>query len=432
LRPRTDKIAAPERQAELFDLIGTTLGGKYKLERLLGVGGMGGVYAATAEGLPPLAIKVLSVADPAARQRIAGRFAREARAASMLQCQYIVRVLDAGSEEARPYLVMERLEGEDLGERLRREGRLPLEGALHVAAQVLVALGTAHEAGIVHRDLKPDNVFLVRGERDPLHCKLLDFGMSKLTPREGQTLALALTKKGMAVGTPFYMAPEQARAAPDVDGRVDVWALGAILFECLTGRPPFVGSTQEQLLIAICTTDAPDVRALQPKVPEPVAKLIARALSRDRDQRFASAWQMLGAVVDVAPAERRYLPNASGPIAAQPARGVQLVPVVQPVQPVRPPAQSVPSVRSARVATIAVAPLSADATGPNPPPMAVSAPVPASRATPQNAPASPRATRATPPSPPRSPRMLLFMLGFGALMLGIGVAVYVLSLVRTR
>jgi len=204
----------------------------------------------------------LSVADPASRERIAARFAREARAVSALSCPHIVTVMDAGSEGARPYLVMELLDGEDLGQRLRRDGYLPVDQALHVVAQVLVALGSAHEAGVVHRDLKPDNIFLSNKDGDPLFTKLLDFGMSKLTPREGQTLALALTKKGMAVGTPYYMAPEQARALEDVDGRADLWAMGAILFECLTGRPPFVGPSQEQVLIAICTTDAPDVRSL--------------------------------------------------------------------------------------------------------------------------------------------------------------------------
>ena len=432
MRPRTDKIAAPDRQVELLELIGTTLGGKYKLERLLGAGGMGGVYAASAPGATaPVAVKVLSVADQAARDRIAARFAREARAAAALKCPYIVSVVDAGSDRVpssrddgvRPYLVMELLEGEDLGQRLRRLGRLPLRDVLHIGAQILVALGAAHEAGIVHRDLKPDNVFLIDKDGDPSFCKLLDFGMSKLTPREGQTLALALTKKGMAVGTPFYMAPEQARAAEDVDGRVDLWALGAILFECLAGRPPFVASTQEQILIAICTTDAPDVRALQPDVPSKVAKLIGRALARDRGQRFLSAWQMLAALVEVAPAEGRLLPAKAftaidvraplAPAMIAPSSSAPRLPSSPdrssgpfPAQPTSAPSQ--------RVATIAVAPLAhahADASGSHRMPI----PVPQRPA----------------PAPPKSSRALLLMLAFGALILGVGVAVYVLALVRT-
>ena len=306
MRPGTDRIIAPERQAELFDLLGKTVGGKYKLERLLGAGGMGGVFAAKPiDGGGEVAVKVLSVVDPASRERIAGRFAREARAVTALKCPHIVTVLDAGSDDAsRPYLVMELLEGEDLGQRLRRETRVPLEDTLRVAREVLVALDAAHRAGIVHRDLKPDNVFLSkRGAGDVAFCKLLDFGMSKFLPQsEGRTLALALTKKGMAVGTPYYMAPEQARALEDVDGRADLWALGAIVFECLAGRPPFIGPTQEQILIAVCTTDPPDVRALRPEVPSKVAKIITRALSRDRAKRFATAAEMLAALTDAPPA----------------------------------------------------------------------------------------------------------------------------------
>ncbi len=421
MRPRTDKIAAPERQVELLELIGSTLGGKYKLDRLLGAGGMGGVYAASPlAGGAQVAIKVLSVADPASRERIAGRFAREARAVSALSCPHIVSVVDAGSEGARPYLVMELLEGEDLGQRLRRDGRMKLNESLHVAAQVLVALGVAHEAGVVHRDLKPDNVFLTKKDGDDTYTKLLDFGMSKLTPREGQTLALALTKKGMAVGTPFYMAPEQARALDDVDGRADLWSVGAILFECLAGRPPFIGSTQEQVLIAICTTDAPDVRALQPDVPSKVSKLIARALSRDRAQRFLSAWQMLAAIAEVAPTEGRLLPAKAFtaidvPVPVAPAMLAAPQPVARmPSSPDR--SGPISPMSSGRVATIAAAPITlpADASGPHS----------AQRSGPH------RPIRATPVTPARKSRMPIIVFAICALLLGVGVAIYVLAITR--
>ncbi len=403
MRPRTDKIIAPERQAELFDMLGSTIGGKYKLERLLGVGGMGGVFAATplVGATKQVAIKILSVVDPASRERIAGRFAREARAVTALKCPHIVTVLDAGSEDARPYLVMELLEGEDLGQRLKRETRLPLADALHVTAQVLVALGTAHQAGIVHRDLKPDNVFLSKRDDDVAFCKLLDFGMTKFLPlREGQTLALALTKKGMAVGTPYYMAPEQARARDDVDGRVDLWALGAILFECLAGRPPFVGPTQEQILIAVCTTDAPDIRALRPEVPSKVAKIITRALARERDQRFANAWEMLAAIVDAAPAEARLMPAAP--------HTTQVDVIVPPISAPRLP--STPD-RSGPIsaATMMAAPI-ADRSGP------ISA-----------------AVMAAPPPPPprvRESRALPLFVAALALALGVALTLYVLSHAR--
>jgi serine/threonine-protein kinase len=250
---------------------------------------------------------------------------------------------------------------------------------------------------------------LSKKEGDELFTKLLDFGMSKLTPREGQTLALALTKKGMAVGTPYYMAPEQARAADDLDGRADLWAMGAILFECLTGRPPFVGPTQEQVLISICTTDPPDVRALRPDVPSPVAKVIARALARDRAKRFVSAWEMLSAITDIAPAERRVLPAKAVTSLDLPALS----------------AQPVSAAASGRFGTISAAPIPglADGSGPN---------------------VAFQTTEAMPPArPPRSQfakqtpakkksNLTFFVLGLGALVLGVGVVVYVLAITHPR
>ncbi len=393
---RTDKIIAPERQAELFDLIGTTVGGKYRLDRLLGSGGMSGVYAATApDADSPVAVKVLSVLDPSSRDRIAGRFAREARAVTALKCPYIVTVLDAGSDDARPFIAMELLEGEDVGQRLARETRIPLDDSLHVAAQVLVALGAAHEAGIVHRDLKPDNVFIVKREDDHAFCKLLDFGMSKFLPqRQGGTLALALTKKGMAVGTPYYMAPEQARALEDVDGRADLWAVGAIMFECLAGRPPFIGPTQEQILLAVCTTDAPDVRALRPEIPSKIAKIISRALTREREKRFSNAWEMLAAIVDAAPAEAR--------------------------------------VMSERVATTApdVAPLPISIEPRSTPQHSMSSPIPSHRSAPDRSGGIASSTDVPPPA--KSSRIVPIAIALTALCLGVAVTVYVIATLHAR
>ncbi len=452
MRPNTDKIPVPERQVELLELIGSTLDGKYKLDRLLGAGGMGGVYAATPlAGGAQVAIKVLSVADPASRERIAGRFAREARAVTALSCPHIVSVLDAGSalvasplggEPAnRPYLVMELLEGEDLGQRLRREGRMPLRDALHMAAQVLVALGVAHERGIIHRDLKPDNLFLMNKDGDATYTKLLDFGMSKLTPREGATIALALTKKGMAVGTPFYMAPEQARALPDVDGRADLWSIGAIIFECLTGRPPFVGPSQEQTLIAICTTEAPDVRAMQPDVPSKVAKLIAKSLSRDRKNRFLSAWQMLEAIAEVAPAEGRLVPAKSFtaidvPVPAAPAMLAPQAAAASARVPSAPDRSGpISPMSSGRIATIVAAPLpaivGADGSGPHsasrsgPHGAAHSGPYGAARSGPYGAVRPPQVIAKR-----RSNHLPLVIVGICALVLGVGVAIYALAMMR--
>jgi serine/threonine-protein kinase len=227
---------------------------------------------------------------------------------SSIESAHIVSVFDAGTHESRPYLVMELLRGEDLGQRLRRNKRVPLGEAMHVAAQVLKGLARAHAAGVVHRDLKPDNVFLVKSDTDPLFAKIVDFGVSKIERPRNRTSPLALTGRGTVLGTPFYMCPEQAQAAADVDGRADLYSVGAILFECLSGRPPHTGETYEQIILSICMTDAPDLRAIDPSVSPAVASFIARALSRDRTQRFASAERMLAALHEVAPEEKTRVP----------------------------------------------------------------------------------------------------------------------------
>jgi serine/threonine protein kinase len=212
-----------------------------------------------------------------------------------------VRVLDGGTQDGRPYLVMELLVGEDLGARLRRVRRLPVGEALHIVRQVLRGLAAAHAAGIVHRDLKPDNILLVERGGDRAFAKIVDFGMSKIDRPQGSTAPLALTRKGIVLGTPLYMSPEQARASTDVDRRTDLYSVGAILFECLAGRPPHTGETYEQILLSICMNDAPDVRRWAHDVPDGVAALVARALARDREDRFASAEEMLAEIDTLAP-----------------------------------------------------------------------------------------------------------------------------------
>jgi serine/threonine-protein kinase len=286
---------------DLSSMIGSTLGGKYLLLRVIGRGGMGTVFEAEHVAIGRrFALKAL---DPewAKDDVVASRFAREARAASAVDSEHIVSVVDAGAEEGCPFLVMELLRGEDLGSRLRRVGRLPAPDALHIAAQVLRGLAAAHAAGIVHRDLKPDNVLLVERAGDPAFAKIVDFGVSKLEQPGSATTPLALTGRGVILGTPLYMAPEQARGLLDVDRRADLFSLGAILFECVAGRPPHVGESYEQVLLSICTTDAPDVRRFAPAVSPEMAAVIARALARDRAHRFAFAEEMLAAVRVLSP-----------------------------------------------------------------------------------------------------------------------------------
>jgi serine/threonine protein kinase len=276
---------------ELDLLVGSTVVGKYHVDRLIGRGGMGAVFQATNAAIGKrVALKFLGVATSKDADA-ATRFQREAEAASLAESPHIVQIFDSGrSEQGLPFLVMELLTGEDLRARLRREGRLGAETAVRIGTQILKALRQAHGAGIVHRDLKPDNVFLCRRDDEPSFVKIVDFGISKL---QQQTGVDTLTHEGAVLGTAFYMSPEQAQSFPDIDGRTDLFSVGAILYEMLTGEPPHSAPTYEAVLIAICTRDAADVRLKAPEVPEKLAQVIARALRRDRDERYASAQDML-------------------------------------------------------------------------------------------------------------------------------------------
>jgi serine/threonine-protein kinase len=229
-----------------------------------------------------------------------GRFAREVRAASAVRSPHIVNVLDVGTDGGRPFLLMERLRGEDLGAKLQRTPRLPPLEATDIARQILRGLEEAHASGVVHRDLKPDNIFLTERPGRAPEVKILDFGMSKIQPK-GATLPLALTRKGVAIGTPLYMSPEQASAHPDVDARSDLYSVGAILFECLTGRPPHVGETSEAVIRSIRTTRAPRVRDVVPRLERTLAEVIDRSLAVERSERFASAREMQRALAQCIP-----------------------------------------------------------------------------------------------------------------------------------
>lgn len=276
---------------ELDLLVGSTVAGKYHIDRLIGRGGMGAVFQATNAAIGKrVALKFLG-AETSKDGDAATRFQREAEAASLAESPHIVQIFDSGrSERGLPFLVMELLTGEDLRARLRREGRLDNESCVRIGVQILKALRQAHAAGIVHRDLKPDNVFLCRREDEPSFVKIVDFGISKLQQSPGVD---TLTHKGAVLGTAFYMSPEQAQSFPDIDGRTDLFSVGAILYEMLTGEPPHTAPTYEAVLIAICTRDAPDVRQKAPNVPEKLARVVARALQRERAERYDSANEML-------------------------------------------------------------------------------------------------------------------------------------------
>ena len=279
---------------DLERLIGSTAGGKYRIERLIGRGGMGAVFQATNVAIGKrVALKFLHREAAQDRDR-ALRFQREAQAAGMIESEHIVHVFDSGtSDDGLPFLVMELLQGEDLRARLAREGTLAVPDAVDVTTQVLRALVRAHAAGIVHRDLKPDNAFLCRRDDGALLVKLVDFGISKLS--RGSKFE-RLTRRGTVLGSAYYMSPEQAQASDAVDHRSDIFSVGAMLFEMLAGRPPHLGRTLEAVLVAICTQDAPDVSELRSDVPPELAGAVARALSRDAALRFPSAGDFLEAL----------------------------------------------------------------------------------------------------------------------------------------
>ena len=289
------------RVSDVPDLVGTTVG-KYEIVGVVGKGGMGRVYEAINTSINKrVAMKCIDT-ELARNEEANARFQREALAASSIDSPHIVQIFDAGmTTQGLPYIVMELLKGYDLGRRIADSGKLELAEALLITAQILKGLHHAHQAGIVHRDLKPDNVFLVRRDDEPLVVKLLDFGVSKIARPDDDVPLQTLTRQGTVVGTPFYMSPEQAQAFPDVDHRTDLYSAGAILYECLTGRAPHVGRAYEQVIVNICMHDADDVRVHDSSVPDGVANFIAKALARERDERFQSAREMLAALEECAP-----------------------------------------------------------------------------------------------------------------------------------
>ncbi|MGC4091034.1 MAG: serine/threonine-protein kinase [Polyangiaceae bacterium] len=231
---------------------GQILAGKYRIDRVLGTGGMGMVVAARHIVLDErVAIKFL-LPDALSSDEAVARFEREARAAVRIKSEHVVRVTDVGRlESGAPYMVMEYLDGEDLSNWLRLRGPLPVEQAVDFVLQACVALADAHSVGIIHRDLKPGNLFCVRRSDGQLVIKVLDFGISKLTEaaRVSEPGGFSVTKTAAVMGSPLYMSPEQVQSAKDVDARSDIWGLGVVMFELLTGVGPFLGEAFGELAI---------------------------------------------------------------------------------------------------------------------------------------------------------------------------------------
>ncbi|MBL9028842.1 MAG: serine/threonine-protein kinase [Myxococcales bacterium] len=267
---------------------------RYRAVAPIGRGGMGEVWRAEHLALrTEVAIKLL---DPrlAERKDVAARFLREARAAASLRGDHIVDILDFGIDRDRPFMVMELLQGESLGSRLRRETRLaPLE-IRRVFTAVGKAISRAHDAGIVHRDLKPDNIFLCREPGGAEQVKVLDFGIAKVE-RDDMDFS---TETGAMLGTPHYMSPEQARGRKDLDARADLWSLAVIAFECTTGRRPIEAQALGELVLILCTEPMPVPSHVAP-VPVGFDAWFERATRRSIDERFPTIEELVGAL-DVA------------------------------------------------------------------------------------------------------------------------------------
>lgn len=275
--------------------------GKYKLTRLLGRGGMGSVWEGVHATLGNRVACKFIEPEYVGSQDAVSRFENEARAAASLKSKHVVDVYDHGiTEDGRPYIVMEYLEGEPLDARLEKRGSLNIQEVAVIVLQVSRALSRAHQNGIVHRDLKPENVFLVWDDEDQTDiAKVVDFGIAKFTEPEASGISSA-TKTGSILGTPYYMSPEQARGLKNLDARSDNWSLGVIAFEALTGQRPFDGEAVGDLLVKICTSEPPLASSLQPHLPPAIDEWVRKALTRDPDERFQSASELADSLVTVA------------------------------------------------------------------------------------------------------------------------------------
>ena len=290
---------------------GDTIAGKYKLVRTIGEGGMGVVYEATHLRLRQrLAIKVLRPDVPEFDEVVA-RFEREARAAAQLESIHTARVIDVDTmPNGLPYIVMEFLDGRDLDAELEATGPMAVQDAVDIVLQVADAMTEAHARGIVHRDLKPSNLFVcpVDEQTRPI-VKVLDFGISKCESEDAK-----LTPTHDYFGTPYYAAPEQLRAATAADARSDVWSLGAILFELLTGRTPFVG-TPTSVIAKVVSEPVPWPTELRPDLPRELARIVIRALERDPQERFQNMRELALALEPLGPKQRGAAEAARAPAA---------------------------------------------------------------------------------------------------------------------
>jgi serine/threonine-protein kinase len=305
---------------------GEIIAGKYRIDLILGKGGMGVVVGATHLQLRQrVAIKFLAANAP---PDAAARFLREARAAARLRSEHVARVIDVGElPSGAPFMVMEYLDGADLSHVVRERGQLGIEEAVEYVLHACEAITEAHAAGIVHRDLKPANLFLTTGAAGRPTVKVLDFGISKeLAAEPGEEPELALTRSTAMLGSPLYMSPEQMKSSRTVDVRADVWSLGAILYELITGRVPFLALTFPELILMVNRDDPPRPSELRADVPKPLEEAILRCLEKDPARRFPSVAELAKTIAPHARTRARdsmanisWMAGKAAPVEAAPA-----------------------------------------------------------------------------------------------------------------
>jgi eukaryotic-like serine/threonine-protein kinase len=284
-------------------LLGTILNGRYRLEARIGAGGMSTVYRALDETLQrQVAIKLMN-REVASDSDQLERFRREARAVAQLSHPHVVGVIDAGEDEGRPYIVFEYVEGETLKERIRRQGQLPVTEAVAYAIEIARALGAAHARHIVHRDVKPQNVLI----DEEGSAKVTDFGIARTLDEEG------LTADGRVIGTTDYVAPEQALGQP-VTGQSDLYSLGIVLYEMLSGEVPYKGDSQVAVAMKHVREDLPDIQFKRPEVSASLAAVIDRATAKRKEDRYADDAELIADLEDVLAIETARAGSATGEV----------------------------------------------------------------------------------------------------------------------
>ena len=321
---------------------GDVVAGKYRIIRIIGEGGMGVVVEALHQALDQrVAIKFHRPQSATSSEESIARFLREAKAAAQIRSEHIARVSDVATlEGGEPYFVMEFLEGHDLDSVIQSDGPLSIPVALDYTLQVCEALAEAHALGIVHRDLKPANLFLAKRGDGSTIIKLLDFGISKTLPK-GEDAELSMTKTRALMGSPLYMAPEQMRSTKRVDHRADLWSLGVLMHEMLTGETPFLGETLPEVCASIAADEPIPLTLKRPDAPFELESIILRCLEKDAGQRYVDVADLTLALAPILPVE------ASGSVARivriLRGQGTTSLPAVS----VRPPSAAV-SIRAAR------------------------------------------------------------------------------------